>query len=143
MSLDPAIPRLVPEGHYVLELSAEPTKETSQFGGFYYRINFIAKDETGQHYEFADCFNQKMDRYHDLLRALGGQTQSNGITIPPNASLVGMKIEGDIQHRQAKNDKTKTIDEVINIRPYGPEPSEAQVEVAKPSNEGAGDEVPF
>jgi len=80
MKVDPALPRLLPEGHYLFEIVDDPTREPSQYGGYFWRYKCIAKDSNGQHFEFNPIFTPKMDQYHAFLRAIGGQTQSNQMT---------------------------------------------------------------
>ncbi len=117
MSLDHGIPRLLPEGMYKIELDEEPTKELSRYGGHFFRFSSIAKNPNGEHFEFKFSLSPKMDSYHSLLRALGGQTQANGITMPPSGSVVGKKFKAKIRHRPAKNDKERMVTELVNIAP--------------------------
>ena len=127
MKVDPALPRLLPEGHYLFEITEDPTREQSQYGGYFWRYQCIAKDSNGEHHPYNPVFTQKMDQYHNFLRAIGGQTQANSITLPPDVeTFKGLRFEADIHHRPAKNDREKMVAELINITAVKSEESKSE-----------------
>ena len=92
------------------------------------------------------AFNQKTPIYADLLRVLGGQTQSTGITSPPLEPYVGKKFKARIAERPAKNDKSRMVNEIIAILSYNPEHSSKEKKEEKNQSEPqeeTGDEIPF
>ena len=115
--IDPALPRLMPEGHYTFEIAAEPEKKSNQWGGSYWRFQFFVKDSSGVHFDFSDIFTQKDDRYHELLIVLGGKEDDMGVVHLPDLTFTGRKFEADIKHFPSKNDQDKTYCRVVNIRP--------------------------
>lgn len=116
--IDPALPKLIPEGCYTFEIALEPEKKENQWGGFYWLFKFIVKNESGQHYEFSDIFTQKEDRFHDLLIVLGGQKDSMGVTRLPDLTFTGRKFEADIKHFRSKTNENKIYDRITNISPF-------------------------
>ncbi|MFC2167785.1 hypothetical protein ACFLRW_02285 [Acidobacteriota bacterium] len=125
---DSAKPRLVPPGHYIFEIAEEPTRKQSSFNSRdFFSVHLILRDGKGEHFDMVKNFNAEMDSFHLFLRAMGGQTQANGITVPPNVpSYRGRKFKGNIIHRPAKNDQNKMVQDIINITPYKEE-TQAQV----------------
>lgn len=134
--LDEALPTVIPEGEYKLILKDEPQKQPSLYGsGYFWKFNFYAKDKKGNHYEINQVFTSKKESYHQLLKALGGKTGVNGVTLPPpleTHELKGKSVLGEVIQRPAKNDKNRIINEIISIRPY---PEKSQEPMGSEGNE--------
>jgi len=96
--LDPAIPRLIPEGSYTFEIVAEPEKKPNQWGRFFWQIRFIVSSRSGLHFEFSDVFNPTDDKYKGFLLALGGEKDAAGTLRLPDMTFTGQKFEGEIKH---------------------------------------------
>ena len=152
--LDSALLSVIPEGEYKLKVKDEPQKQPNMFGsGYFWKFNFYAKDRKGNHFEVSQVFTRKKESYHELLKVLGGTTGMDGVTIPPSLDteeLTGKEFVGTVIQRQAKNDKNRTINEIIHIRPILEkverstelEEQEEVDEPAKAVDEGEG-ETPF
>lgn len=147
MLIEPAIPKLIPEGHYLFEIVSNPEKKPNTFGsGYYYEFKFYIKDERGEHWNFTGIFTRKQDKFHELLLALGGTRDEKGFTQLPDTNFVGKKFEADIIQRSAKNDPNKTVNDIINISPVKIEPQTSPNENSDPDNsevESSGEVIPF
>jgi len=147
MLLDPGIPKLYPEGHYLFEIVSDPEKKPNSFGkGFYYEFKFVVKDANGEHWNYTGIFAQKQDKYHDLLIALGGTKDEKGYTRLPDISFVGRKFEADIIQRPAKNDPKKMINDIINIIPLRQPALVSQGDISVSQSveeESKNEEIPF
>jgi len=141
--IDPALPRLIPEGHYTFEIAAEPEKKKNQWGGFYWQFMLIVRNGSGQHYEFSDIFNQKEDRFHDLLIVLGGKKDSMGITRLPDLAFTGRRFEGEIKHFRSKTNKDKVYDRIVNISPSKEKTTPAEETIPQEEIDAVEEEIPF
>lgn len=125
------IPRLLPEGNYKFKITDVKETESTYGTGSYWRIFFIVKSDHGEHSEFALGFSPKMDRYNDLLDAIGIKPNERGFRIPPE-SIVDCEFIGKIFQRRAVNDKNKTVNDIENLKSCEPaginEPGPAEVE---------------
>lgn len=130
------IPKLLPEGTYKFKIT--DVKETpSTFGaGSYWRIFFIVRSEDGEHFDFVLPFTQKMDRYNAVLDAIGVKPNEKGFRVPPN-EVVGKEFMGKIIQRRAINDKSKTVNDIEELKPCTP----AEVDVAEPVYEPEEEEA--
>ena len=128
----------------VFEIAEEPEKKPSSYdSGYYYPVELFATNEQGEHFEMKKNFKTTHDTYHSFLRALGGRTQANNVTLPPNATrFKGKKFEADIIHIPKKNDKSTMTHDLVNITPYKEE-AQTPVENTSESSKVDDDEVPF
>lgn len=120
--LDPAIPRLLPEGRYSFEIAAEPEKKSNNWGGFYWQLKFFVESSSGSHYNFTDIFSQTDDRYASLLICLGGMRDKEGTVRLPDMSFTGKKFDGEIQHVQSKTNE-KVYAKLVNPIPMKESPT--------------------
>ena len=141
---EPAIPRLVPPGHYVCEIAEEPTRKPSSFdSGYYYVVELYLRDKMGQTFQMTKNFRSNQDIFHEFLRAVGGQTQPNGVTLPPKLqNWKGLKFEADVIKRPSRNDKDRMVNDLVNITPYKEE-TQTATENTSDSDKNEDDEVPF
>ena len=141
-AFEPAIPRLVPEGHYICEIAEEPTRKPSSFdSGNYYVVELYLRDKNGQTFTMTKNFRPNQDIFHEFLRAVGGQTQPNGVTIPPKLqSWKGIKFEADVIKRPSRNDNDRMVNDLVNITPYNKETQTPNENTSDPDKD---DEVPF
>ncbi len=140
--LPTAIPNILPEGEYKFEIT-DVKEFSSTFGaGSYWKMYFSVQDVNGENFDFSLSINPKMQRYHDILRALEVEPDEQGFMHPPD-DVVGMKFRGDIYQRQAANDKSKTINDIKNLQPTM-KSSNPKSKASFPAEEDPGDsKVPF
>ena len=140
--LPTAIPNILPEGEYKFEIT-DVKEFNSTFGsGSYWKMYFQVTNTNGEDFTFSLSINPKMQKYRDILQALGVQPDEQGFMHPPD-NVVGMKFRGDIYQRQAANDKSKTINDIKNLQPTM-KSSNSKSKASFPAEEDPGDsEVPF
>ena len=136
--LPTAIPNLLPEGTYNFEITDVKEFSSNYDSGSYWKMYFLVKNSEGETFNFSLSVNAKMQRYRDILGALGVEPDEQGFLHPPD-DVVGMKFAGEIFQRPMQNDKSKMVNDVRNLRPTG------TVSKAKlPVEEDPGEEdVPF
>jgi len=102
---------------------------------------FSVQDVNGENFDFSLSINPKMQRYHDILRALEVEPDEQGFMHPP-ADVVGMKFRGEIIQRQAQNDKTKKVNDVRNLRPLI-KGKDTKAQFPDAAEDPGGEDVPF
>ena len=140
--LPTAIPNILPEGEYKFEIT-DVKEFNSTFGsGSYWKMYFQVTNTDGEDFTFSLSINPKMQKYRDILQALGVQPDEQGFMHPPD-NVVGMKFRGDIYQRPAANDKSKTINDIKNLQSIM-KSSNPKSKASFPAEEDPGDsEVPF
>ena len=113
------IPRLLPEGNYKFKITDVKETDSTYDTGSYWRIFFIVKSDHGEHSELTLSFSPKMDRYNELLDAIGVKPNERGFRIPPE-NIVGCEFMGRIFQRRAVNDKNKTVNDIEKLKPCKP-----------------------
>lgn len=159
-------PLTVPAGNYLCQFAGSVVKRPSQYGAgesYYYEMPLKIRDAAGNNYEYKFNFsNSKNQVYGEVMKLGGGEEQKNRvIKLPPKTSIIGKLFMAQIIERQAKNDKTKILNDILRVWKYvpkkkpEPEPEpEPQPETKIPSKEAKTakedfpsspeeDEVPF
>lgn len=141
--LPTAIPNILPEGEYKFEITdVKEFSSTFDKGKSYWKMYFSVQDAKGEDFTFSLSINPKMQKYRDILQALGVAPDEQGFMHPPD-DVVGMKFRGDIYQRQAANDKSKTINDIKNLQPTM-KSSNPKSKASFSAEEDPGDsEVPF
>ena len=134
-------PSTLPAGEYQAEIISDPVEKTSQFdqSKTYLELQMNLQNPRGEHFSYTWTFNKKTPIYKDLLLLLGGKEHLSGMVTPP-ASMQGRRFAISLTERQAKNDKTRLVNDIIRVKPHEPEPEQTQPEKI-PAEDGV--EVPF
>lgn len=114
------VPRLLPDGYYRFKIT-DVIEAPSTYPGqtSYWRIFFIVKNKDNEHYNFALVFTPKMDRYHEVMLAVGGRRDEKGFVRVPD-DVMGCEFIGRIYIRKALNDKRREVNDIDNIRALKP-----------------------
>lgn len=138
--LPTAIPNLLPEDEYKFKIVGIKEFSSKYDEGSYYKMYFLVKNSEGETFNFSLAVNAKMQRYRDILGALGVVADEQGFLHPPD-DVVGMKFQGRIFQRPMKNDPNKTVNDVKNLRPM----TAAMPKAELPEGEDPGEdsEIPF
>ena len=136
--LPTAIPNLLPDGTYNFKIT-EVKEFPSKFDdGSYWKMYFKVQNPEGETFNFSLAVNAKMQRYRDILGALGVEPDEQGFLKPPD-DVVGLKFTGQIFQRPMQNDPSKTVNDIKNLRPLNKAPEAELPEADDPG----GEDVPF
>lgn len=137
--LPTAIPNLLPEDEYKFKITDIKEFSSKYDEGSYFKMFFLVQNSENETFDFSLSINAKMQRYRDILGALGVVPDEQGFLKPPD-DVVGMKFQGRIFQRPMKNDPNKIVNDVKNLRPM----ATAMPKTELPEGEDpGGEDVPF
>ena len=137
--LPTAIPNLLPDGTYNFKIT-EVKEFPSKFdNGSYWKMYFKVQNPEGETFNFSLAVNAKMQRYRDILAALGVEPDEQGFLRPPD-DVTGLKFTGQIFQRPMQNDQSKIVNDVRNLRPLNTAP---KAELPPEEDPGDDSEIPF
>lgn len=136
--LPTAIPNLLPEGPYTFKITDVKEFKSKYDEGNYWKMYFLVQNSESETFNFSLSINAKMPRYRNILGALGVIADEQGFLQPPD-DVVGMKFTAEIFQRPMQNDKSKTVNDVRNLRPM----TATKAELPPEEDPGKEEDVPF
>ena len=121
-SLPDGVPTTIPAGFYLCQFAKNCTMRTSQFdpSQHYYELPLKVKDDGGNTFEFSFNFQPKSSIYISILKLAGSEELPSGVVKAPKNSIIGKFFMAEITRRQAKNDKTRLVNDIIKVWAYEP-----------------------
>ena len=128
------VPLTVPANRYLCQITGVCIKRTSQWKldgveTFYFELPMKIKDAAGNTFKFGFNFNEKNPIYAEIMVLIGGKKSDIGlIKVPPTTSIIGKLFMAQIIERQAKNDKTRIVNDILRVWPCPPRKTETEPE---------------
>lgn len=138
-------PNLVPEGHYLFEVTEEPEVRITNKNKWLIVKMKITSDD-GNIRKYSDLFFPSDDKYRALLLIAGAKPDAKGIPHLKDmdtSDLVGVEFKAEIFHQQDRNDESKLRDTIRNIIVPGASQASPEVEEDVPLGKEEEDDIPF